>query len=265
LTTAFRLALVVAGMMTVASAAGLMFGPRGLYAVDPALVPALVGQDALNLLIGVPLLVGSVWLATRGKLIGTLSLPGAFFYVIYDYGYYILGVPVNWFFLPYLALVALSAAGIVVALSRIDARAAAAVLRASIPARTTGGFLVGLAALFTLLWTALTIRSLLTLSPLGVARIVVTLDLTIQLPALALGGVLLWRRHEMGYVLAPGLLLQAATYLAGLSALSLLGFDATGAPPTPVSWVPGLIVGAVGLILLGSFVTPMGRSQLEPV
>jgi hypothetical protein len=42
------------------SVAGLVFGQRGLYVPDPATMPAFLGQDALSLIVGLPLLLGAV-------------------------------------------------------------------------------------------------------------------------------------------------------------------------------------------------------------
>lgn len=255
LSAVYLLAFLVAAVMAVASVVGLVAGGSGLYAVDETLLVPLLGQDLLNLLVGVPLLLGSAWLARRGSLPGLLLLPGAFFYVLYDYGYYVLGAPVTWLFIPYLALVTLSAYAMAGAIVSIDARVLRARLDRTTPARVVGGFLIGLAVLFTVLWTVLVSSALAGGTPVtGVVRMVVTMDLTVQLPALAVGGVLLWRRHPLGFVVAPGLLLQMIAYLAGLSALCLLGIDATGAPATPASWLPGVVVGIAGLALLWPFV-----------
>jgi hypothetical protein len=57
--------------MAIVSLAGLTFGPRGLYgdvstALGPTastagiLVPGFLGHDAFNLLVGLPILVGTV-------------------------------------------------------------------------------------------------------------------------------------------------------------------------------------------------------------
>ena len=109
LSLAYLVSLVVAILMTIVSVAGLIDGVRVYPGVDKGLLTLLIGQDALNLLVGLPILLGSMWLARRGSLIGLLLWPGALFYVLYDYGYYVLGAPFNVFFLPYIAVMTLSA------------------------------------------------------------------------------------------------------------------------------------------------------------
>ena len=57
------------------------------------LVPGLLGQDAFNLAVGTPLLLGSMWLARRGTLVGLLLWPGMLLYASYWYVIYVVGAP----------------------------------------------------------------------------------------------------------------------------------------------------------------------------
>jgi hypothetical protein len=196
-----------------------------------------------------------MWLARRGSLIGLLLWPGALFYVAYDYGYYVLGAPYNWSFLPYIALVTLSMYASIAVIVSIDRDAVRHRLAGRIPARSIGGFLAGLAILFTALWTALNLSAAGSGLPIDpVLRVVTIMDLGLQLPALLLGGILLWRGSSLGYLVAAGLLLQAAAYLAGLSAITLLQESLMGAPIDPVAVIPGFVVGAIGVAFVGLFV-----------
>jgi hypothetical protein len=72
LTLAYTLSGVAAALLLVTSVAGLAFGRRGLYVPDPATMPAFLGQDALSLIVGLPLLLGSMTLARRGSVGGLL-------------------------------------------------------------------------------------------------------------------------------------------------------------------------------------------------
>jgi hypothetical protein len=84
------LSLLTASLLVVTSVAGLLLGRRGLYTPDPRTLPAFLGQDALTLAVGLPLLLASVWLARRGSLRGLLLWPGVLFYVAYSYAYHVL-------------------------------------------------------------------------------------------------------------------------------------------------------------------------------
>src|SRR6478672_5845051 len=135
LTLAYVVSLVIASVMAVASTAGLLFG-AGIYpGVETKVLPLFVGQDALNLLVGLPMLLGSMWLTRRGSLTGLLLWPGALFYILYDYGYYALGAPFNAFFLPYLALITLSGYTIIGIVASIDGLVVRERLAATVPSR----------------------------------------------------------------------------------------------------------------------------------
>jgi hypothetical protein len=259
---AYLVSAIVAVLMTVVSVVPL-FDWRLVYpAMEPKLLPLFLGQDALNLVVGLPLLVGAMWLAHRGALIGLLLWPGALFYVLYDYGYYVLGAPFNGFFLPYLALMTLSAYAMVGIVATVDGVAVRERLATAVPARLTGGFLAGLALLFMALWVGMSVSALVSGVALDeIARVVTIMDLTVQLPALFVGGILLWRRQPLGYIVAAGLLSQAAAYLIGLSALTVLQEVVLAAPFDPIAVVPGLVVGIIGLALIGSFVRAAAFSE----
>jgi hypothetical protein len=255
--------LLVAALMAIASVAGLLFG-GALYGDRTALLPAFLGQDLLNLVVGLPLLLGSMWLTRGGSAIGPLVWLGALFYVVYDYAFYVLGAPVTVFFLPYLALVTVSGYTAVALAARVDADRVRERYAGVVPRHVVGGFLVVVAVLFIALWsTGIAGAVAGATQPDAISRIVWTLDLTIQLPALLVGGVLLWRGRPLGFVVAPGLLLQAAAYLLGLSAICILGTSPTGHAVTVVDWAPGLVVGGLALALIAFFVRA-GESAPAP-
>jgi hypothetical protein len=252
---AYALSLLIALVMAGLSAAALSDGVRVYVGAPLDLLPLFIGQDALNLVVGLPILLGAMWLAGRGSLIGLLLWPGALFYIVYDYAFYVLGAPFSIFFLPYIALVTLSAYTMIGILAGIDAAAVRDRIEGHIPVRLTGGFLAGVALLFTVLWTGMSISAIASGVELAmVPRVVTILDLTVQLPALFVGGILLLRRRPLGYVVAAGLLLQAASYLIGLSAVTVLHEQLTRTPFDPIAVLSGIIVGLISLTLIGCFV-----------
>ena len=82
LTLAYLMSGIVALIMSVASVAGLLYGSH-IYPASQ--VSSNTGTDALNLVVGLPILLVSMWLARRGSLIGLLCWPGALFYILYVY------------------------------------------------------------------------------------------------------------------------------------------------------------------------------------
>jgi hypothetical protein len=261
---AYLASILVAIVMTVVSVAALLDWRLVYPGIETKMLPLFVGQDALNLIIALPTLLGSMWLARRGTLIGLLLWPGALFYVAYDYGFYVLGAPYTALFVPYIALMTLSMYAAIAVIVGIDGDMVRERLTGSVPARLAGGFLVGLALLFMTLWTALNLSAAASGTPVDpVLKVVTTLDLSLQLPALFVGGLLLWRRTALGYVVACGLLLQAAAYLAGLSAITLLQEALMATPIDPVAVYPGFAVGAIGLGFIAFFVRGANSARLE--
>jgi hypothetical protein len=259
---AYLASLAVAIVMTIVSVVPLLDWNLVYPGIETKMLPLFVGQDVLNLILALPILLGSMWLARRGALIGLLLWPGALFYVTYDYGFYVLGAPHTVFFVPYIGLMTLSMYAAIAVIVGIDGSAVRERLASTVPARLIGGFLIGLALLFTTLWTALNLSAATSGSPVDpILRIVTTLDLSLQLPALFVGGMLLWRRTPLGYAVAPGLLLQAAAYLAGLSAITVLQEVLMAMPIDPIAVFPGFAVGAIGLVFIAFFVRGAHRAR----
>lgn len=97
----------VAILMTVTSVVGLQY--RSLIYPTDELIGTFVANDAVNLLIGLPILLGSMWLAWRDRLIGLLCWMGALFFVFYNYTAYVFAMPLNWAFLLHIILMTLAA------------------------------------------------------------------------------------------------------------------------------------------------------------
>ena len=110
-----------ATLLFASSIAGLLYGPHGWwYDPDPATLPAFLGQDLMTLVFGLPLLLGSSFLARRGSLRGVLCWMGAFFYIAYSYYFYVIGGRFNAFFPLYIAIVSMGTYGALALLFSLD-------------------------------------------------------------------------------------------------------------------------------------------------
>ena len=78
---AYSLSLLAGLLMACTSLAGLFYQGR-LYPNDE-LRRAFVPNDVVNLVVGLPILLGSMWLTRRGALAGLLLWPGCLLYVLY--------------------------------------------------------------------------------------------------------------------------------------------------------------------------------------
>jgi hypothetical protein len=136
----------VAALMTILSLAGL-FSPLATYPSED-LRRSFAANDVVNLVIGLPALLGALWLARRGKLPGLLSLPGALFYVTYNSIACAAAMPLTWSFFVHLALAILSALAIFRHLSSVDGAAVQAQVQGCVAERLGAGVLMGFGALF---------------------------------------------------------------------------------------------------------------------
>ena len=202
LTLSYALSLAIAILMAVASVAGLL--RRTVAYPTDELLRAFVPNDVVNILIGLPILLGSMWLARRDKLIGLLFWPGALFYVLYNYLIYVFAMPLNVAFLLHLVLVTMSVYTLIGLIAGIDGRAVHHRLTGTVPERLTGGVLVGLGLLFLLQVIGAILTSLSSQTSIAETELALHVSDFMIAPALIIGGVLLWRREEFGYVIGLG-------------------------------------------------------------
>ena len=262
LTPVYALSFIIAILMAATSIAGLLYQTI-VYPTDE-LLQSFLPNDVANLLIGLPMLLASMWLTRRGKLVGLLFWPGALFFVLYNYIIYIFAMPLNVAFLLHLALVMLSVYSLVGLAASIDGKVVQQRLAHAVPERLAGGVLAGLGLLFFLLVIGAIVNALISQTPIVETELALhTADFLIA-PAWVVCGVLLWRRKAFGYVAGLGLLFQASMLFIGLIIVLLLQPFLTAAPFSLVDVVVTFVMGLICFIPLALFVRGVvsGRSSL---
>ena len=262
LTLAYVLSLIVALIMTVASVVGLLY-QTVIYPTDELLL-SFVPSDAFNLVVGLPILLGSMLLARRGKLIGLLCWPGALFYVLYIYVPYVIGVPFNVLFLPYLVLVTLSAYTLIGLVASIGGEVVRQRLTGFVPARISGGILVGLAILIIVRQVAVIVTALAGQTPVDAVELSSWIaDFVVAVPVLLVGGILLWRRDPLGYVAGAGLLLGYGVLALSVIPFFVLQARYTGSPIDVSGVVAVLVMAALCFVPFAFFVRGAASDQIR--
>ncbi len=246
------LALVVALLLAATALAGLLF-PSALYPTE-ALRQAFLANDVVNLLIGLPILLGSVWAARRGRLLGRLVWPGALFYTLYNASAYAVALAPAAPFLAYLALAALSAFGVFRWVTSLDAPAVQRQLAGRVPEQLAGGVLAGLGSLF-----CLRALSQVVSAPTGPELGVLVADL-LTTPWWVIGGILLWRRQALGYAAGLGLLFQGSLLFVALLVFFLLQPLVTAAPFALTDFVVIAVMGLACFVPFGLFLRGVQKS-----
>jgi hypothetical protein len=234
-TTSNRLAAVATFLAAGAAVAGLAV--RGLYVDAPNWVQQAQGTDLATLLLAVPVLAVGLGLASRGSAAGRLAVLAGLLYLVYNYAIFAFSVAMN-------PLTALHIAIFGLALWSLLLTGRSAVDRAEevterLNRRAAGGLLVGVAAMFGLLWLA-QIGSVATTGVLPPDLIkagissnpVYALDLGFFLPLCAIAGIGLLRRHASAAFAFPMLLwvpLMGAGVVGGI-VLMAIGGDPTAVP-----------------------------------
>ena len=225
---------------------------QGLYRYDSLFAATgYKGQDAVTLVLGIPLLVLCIVLYRRGSLRGGWLLMGMLAYFLYVYASMALGAAYNSLFLVYIALFSASLFAFVLAFTSIDLQTVSARFSTRLPHRAIAIFLFvsGLLTLF--VWLEPLVGVLVRGQPpklLAASTTIITdvLDLGIIVPALFLSGALVLRRDPRGYQIAFPLFVIIVILLPVIAA------STTSQLAAGITFTTGEIVGPIsGFLVLG--------------
>lgn len=251
--------LLIALLTAAASVAGLLYQTE-IYPTDE-LRQSFVVNDVVNLLLGLPILLGSMWLAWRGHLVGLLFWPGALFYGLYNYLVYLLGMPFNVMYPVYLVVVTLSVYATIGLVANIDGPAVKRQLSNRVPERLAGAILAVFGVLFMLLAASGIASGLVDENEIARPEVaLMTVDFLVCF-AWIIGGALLWRRLALGYVSGTGLLFQASMLFVGLIAILLLQPLLSDAPLAVADILTTLAMSLVAFVPFGLFLRGVTRSE----
>jgi hypothetical protein len=200
----------LSGALAVAAAASalLTYVTTGLLRGPAVMSGSARGTALVVLLVGVPVLAGSVILARRGSVIAVVTWLGAIGFLLYNSLMFVFATPANQLFLLYLAMLSLAAWSAGTLLWRLDLPALARLVPARAPVRLIAGYLWVVVAVNGGAWLA---RILPALSDSGqpaylrgtgmTTNIVFVQDLALWLPLTAAAAAWLWARKPRGYLL----------------------------------------------------------------
>ena len=258
----FALSFLIALLMAIASAVGLLY-PTIIYPAEE-LSRAFVPNDIVNLVVGLPILLVSLGLALRGKLVGLLCWPGALLFVIYTYTGYTFALPLSWAFPLYLVLAVASVYTLVGLVASIDGKAVQQRLTGAVPEKVTGGILAGLGLLFLLRVMGVIVGALINETVIADADLGVNIADFFVAPSLVIGGILLWQRKELGYVTGLGLLFQTSMLFIGLIGFMLLQPLLTTEPFAITDVIVVFVMGLVCFIPFVLFVRGVVAKRHSP-
>ena len=247
--TPWFLSVICAVLMGLLSLIGLFF-PESIYKSE-AIIQSNYPNDVINLILGLPILLGSMWLTSRGKLVGLLFWPGALLYVIYNYIAYVVGRPFDLLSLAYFLLILISAYSIYDLVRKIDGNAVKRRLAGAASEKLAGWFLLIFGILFILRAISILVSAKIDQTVLPPTEIGVSIaDIVISILWIY-GGILLLRTKPLGYTIGLGLLFAASMLFVGLIILLIIQPVLTA---VPFSLIDILVVAIMGLILSIPFI-----------
>jgi hypothetical protein len=201
---------------------------KGVYQHDSAAMAIqAIAQDIVTLIVGVPLLFISIFLAWKGLFRGKLLLTGTLGYFLYTYASYSFLSMYNPMFLIYVLVMSASFFAFVLSLMSFDISTVPQSFHDKLPVRFIGSFLIVVACMFGLMWAGKIVPPLVSQTPpKGIDHyttlVIQALDLGFVVPTGILAGILLIKRKPFGYLLASILTIKELTLLTALSAMTTL-------------------------------------------
>lgn len=231
----------------------VMINGQGLYFYDTVSMAAQQqGNDLVTLVVGLPLLMISTWLAFRGSLRGRLLLTGTLGFFLYTYMSMSLLTSFNALFLVYVALFTLSLYAFILSMMSFDLRTLSACFSERLPRGWIVALLFFVGGFLLLAWLGRIVPPLLggqTPALENTTTLVIqAMDLGLLAPLAVLAGVLLLRRSPWGYLLASVAILKFVTMGLAVSTMSIV-MALRGVPESMGVMVPFLAITLLNLVM----------------
>jgi hypothetical protein len=222
----------VSGSLAVvaATAAAATFFVPGVLRGPAVMNGSARGTALVMLLVGIPLLVVSMYVAAHGSMRARVVWLGAVAYFIYNAVMFVLATPFNQLYLVYEAMLALSIWSAILVIHGIDLDSFAQRFSPALPARAIATYVLVIVGLNSLVWLAGAVPAVLsTSSPavlVGTGLVTVPTydqDLAFWLPLTAMAAVWLWRRQAWGYLIVGAMLTYLVVEGAGVAVDQWMG------------------------------------------
>jgi hypothetical protein len=252
---AYQLTLALAAVMTAQALTGLLL--QGEYRDVEPIRSTWFGNDWITLVVAVPLLLSGLVRAKCGSGRALLLWLGMIGYALYNYAFYLFGAALSSFFLLYVIAFAGAVVTLAAALRTLDVVSIARRFAPGTPVRLIGGSLAFIEAGLGTAWVVMWALHIFSARPTPVDpdafKVVAALDLSLMVPALTAGGILLWRREPWGYVISAIASTQGALYLLVLSVNSIVAVRRGLAEPPgelPVWGTLALLTTTIAIVIL---------------
>lgn len=231
----------------------VMINGHGLYYYDTVSSAAqMQGNDLITLLVGLPLLVVSTWLAFRGSLRGRLLLTGTLGFFLYTYMSMSMLTAFNVLFLVYIATFSLSLFAFILSMMSFDVDTLPQYFSSRLPRGWIAALMFLVSAFLSVAWISRILTPFIqNITPAlenTTTYVIQTMDLGLILPLAMLSGILLLRRNAWGYLLSSVTLMKGITMGLGVSAMGI-NMALAGVPESLGILIPFLIITLLNLFM----------------
>lgn len=232
----------------------ILINGHGLYYYDTvSSVAQMQGNDLITLVVGLPLLIVSTWLAMRGSLRGRLLLTGTLGFILYTYMSMATLAAYNSLFLVYVAIFTFSLYAFILSLMSFDLKKLPSHFSPKLPHGWIAGLLFVVAGFLSMAWLGRIVPPLIQNQTPALENtttlVIQFMDLSLIVPAAILGGILLLRRNAWGYLLASVLLTKGVTLGLAVSTMAI-NMSLAGVPESLGIMVPFLMITAANLVMV---------------
>lgn len=247
------------------SIAGILFP---VYRDNPLITSVWQGNDLVTLFVACPLMLIVLLKLKKKFLRDQILWLGCTWYFVYNYFFYLYGAAFNALFIFYILIVILSLLSFIFGL--IDLTMSIQVdLYRGLSQRTlliSRSFLIFFASLLGLAWTGLSITYWFTQTvPLAITQtdhptgVIFATDLIFLVTPLLMAAYLLHKKHRLGVLLTPIILVKCVLYPLVFVASGIIAYQNTGVYDslTPVY----LLLGLVSLGVLSVFLKALSMMQ----
>lgn len=207
----------------------------GIYKNDSISGVAQVkASDFVTLVFGIPLLIASLYFATKGSFRGRLMLIGTLGYFLYTYMSYTFLLTYNPLFIVYVVIMSACLYAFILSFMSFEIEKVPAMFNKRLPTKFLGGFQLLVGFSLCLMWFGRIAPSIFKGTiPLGLENyttlVIQGMDLGIIAPAAFLSGILIIKRKPFGYLLSSVIIIKGVTMLTCISAMiinmALMGVD----------------------------------------
>jgi len=188
---------------------------KGLYFNDSISMSAQArAQDIVTLVIGIPLLIVSLFLSNKNSLRGKLLLTGTLGYFLYTYASYSFVVTYNMFFLLYTILMSLSLFSFIANITSPELKNLENHFSNKFPKKLIGILIIFIGIIVCLMWLGMILSSL-NRAPIDLEHyttlVIQAMDLGFIVPVAILSGILLIRNKSLGYLLGTVIIIKGVT------------------------------------------------------